>query len=672
MSHGLSSTMADAVGNAQLTESLMSIHGTAHEEEAEATSNVEEIKTIDENIVAMVKDQQQRRQQLNQTTTVAHDKGTKGTADNTQKMKQCTTSYHVQLKSNEDTLHSLQSLAEQTTTMIDDVFEMNDAAEQFSTAEDLLNQLKAHKRNIAIEKQRHATFQIDSKGMAQSLEETKITIGAVRKHHGSTTIEMNNLQIKVDQDTNTLKNHQDDFALLQNKTNALVETHRQSSASYDEKERAMQMDESKTKETMLQLQNDIATNTHQLNLYQHELTQMNEQIAQLSNLLQTHHTNMQEVQQIEVNHQNKWQDANKNTQRLIHQLKMNHNIEIISKKGQQMILSSSPSESESSSPGSPGSDASPLAPSPEGSSGGAASPTSSYGTKEPTPFKRMTTSSMTVVQLRQALKTRGQDSKGKKAVLLKRLNALLDADEQHYLVELQKFNDAKKIYYTTPSSPTAVLNINNDVGHYASQCENRISTLKQNIAANESQWNAMNGNASTSATAAATGSSSSSSSSSSSGGSGPTTVVEMDNEIDQQHMVWSNNQQNLEVLGKVKHETTTNESIDSIRILLNEVVPHPKDLLFVEDIRRLLDESLVEDNNSKEWSSKIEAAIEDKKKNINERMLVLKRDTEQTEHGLESKFEECKAERNSVRTSLDLVEIELANEENRLNPSKPQ
>tara|TARA_B110000091_G_scaffold212145_1_gene258207 strand:- start:327 stop:767 length:441 start_codon:yes stop_codon:yes gene_type:complete len=146
----------------------------------------------------------------------------------------------------------------------------------------------------------------------------------------------------------------------------------------------------------------------------------------------------------------------------------------------------------------------------------------------------------------------------------------------------------------------------------------------------------------------------------------------MDNEIDQQHMVWSNNQQNLEVLGKVKHETTTNESIDSIRILLNEVVPHPKDLLFVEDIRRLLDESLVEDNNSKEWSSKIEAAIEDKKKNINERMLVLKRDTEQTEHGLESKFEECKAERNSVRTSLDLVEIELANEENRLNPSKPQ
>ena len=144
MSHinGLSSTMADAVGNAQLTESLMSIHGTAHEEEAEATSNVEEIKTIDENIVAMVKDQQQRRQQLNQTTTVAHDKGTKGTADNTQKMKQCTTSYHVQSKSNEDTLHSLQSLAKQTKTMIDDVFEMNDAAEQFSTAEDLLNQLK--------------------------------------------------------------------------------------------------------------------------------------------------------------------------------------------------------------------------------------------------------------------------------------------------------------------------------------------------------------------------------------------------------------------------------------------------------------------------------------------------------------------------------------------------
>ena len=277
---------------------------------------------------------------------------------------------------------------------------------------------------------------------------------------------------------------------------------------------------------------------------------------------------------------------------------------------------------------------------------------------------------MTVVQLRQALKTRGQDLKGKKAVLLKRLNTLLDADEQQYLVELQKFNDAKKIYYTTPSSPTAVLNINNDVltDNYASRCENRISALKKNIAANESQWNAMNGNESTSATAAATGSSSSSSSG---GGSGPTTVVEMDNEIDQQHMVWSNNQQNLEVLGKVKHEATTNESIDSIQILLNDVVPHPKDLLFVQDIRRLLDESLMEDNKSKEWSSKFEAAIEDKKKKINERMLVLNRNTEQTEHGLESKFEECKAERNSVRTSLDLVEIDLAKEENRLNQTKP-
>ena len=52
-------------------------------------------------------------------------------------------------------------------------------------------------------------------------------------------------------------------------------------------------------------------------------------------------------------------------------------------------------------------------------------------------------------------------------------------------------------------------------------------------------------------------------------------------------------------------------------------------------------------------------------------MLVLNRNTEQTEHGLESKFEECKAERNSVRTSLDLVEIDLAKEENRLNQTKP-
>ena len=100
-------------------------------------------------------------------------------------------------------------------------------------------------------------------------------------------------------------------------------------------------------------------------------------------------------------------------------------------------------------------------------------------------------------------------------------------------------------------------------------------------------------------------------------------------------------------------------------------VSNIEDLLFVEDIRRLLDESLMEDNKSKEWSSKFEAAIEDKKKKINERMLVLNRNTEQTEHGLESKFEECKAERNSVRTSLDLVEIDLAKEENRLNQTKP-
>ena len=100
-----------AVNNAELNESLLTMHGTAHAKESETKFNVESIATKEKEVVTVMKEIKTRRRILEQSKKDTLVSALKKTSDTEQKVDQASSSFVVLLKAGKNSTDQLVQLA---------------------------------------------------------------------------------------------------------------------------------------------------------------------------------------------------------------------------------------------------------------------------------------------------------------------------------------------------------------------------------------------------------------------------------------------------------------------------------------------------------------------------------------------------------------------------------
>lgn len=658
-----SSTIATAVGSAQITDSLITLHGVSHNEEVEATSNTQQILQINENISKTLNDQKIRRIKLHQLKDEIINHGIKATADATRKMSQLSSSFELYSKSNENIYESLNQLSVDALKCTDEVGAVNDAAaNEFQMLERLLTDLQRVKKSALYEQERHQQLQVDLKAATQLLEETKSMLIVTRKSASSTSEEMQNLLKVIEKDKESLKRHQKILSEVITNHGAMEQRYHDTLNTITKKEETINAEVKQIEQSKISLTNDYIDKNQQLKIFDKTLKEKNVSIAHLLRIIDDHETKLQCVQQKQVENQTKLNVAKKETERLRYLLKDKFNIEVKMSNEKQLELPASPSDNNGTvsprsvvSRDSLSNTSSLVSPVSEEYKFNGSSPSLLRGLQEPSPFKSLNTSSMTVVQLRQELKSRNGDTKGLKSVLLKRLNSILENEEANYLMRLKGYNNEKADSVSSPSLPTLILALKEDIldGEYINNLKNSILKCKEEYSNMESTLNELNHlidiESDTSAGSSCLEFQSLS----------PTALLEKD--IESTHAELLENQKQIKQLENFHQKQ---KDIDSMQLLLGSLLE--TDGAFFEEAKKMIENIESENNNIKQWSVKLDQLIEIKKNRIQEEMLHLKNHCKQKESDFESKFENAKKERNSLRTSLDLVESYIAEEHMRL------
>jgi len=197
-----------AVNNAELNESLLTMHGTAHAKESETKFNVESIATKEKEVVTVMKEIKTRRRILEQSKKDTLVSALKKTSDTEQKVDQASSSFVVLLKAGKNSTDQLVQLASRGSAAVENLKSLSDHVDIVDHVKDLLQLLNEKKSCVRTAKHNRRDLKNRQDALAQTLHNTDTKMRQAQSTEKECFKELSSLIVATDEKVLKLTAHQ--------------------------------------------------------------------------------------------------------------------------------------------------------------------------------------------------------------------------------------------------------------------------------------------------------------------------------------------------------------------------------------------------------------------------------------------------------------------------------